>query len=138
MGSWRRRTRSPGAGPIGPGERDAAAPPPLAWKSALQPGPPSQDSGRRRLAGADRLLSAAGPPQRRASPGHLGLPPVSTPKSQVTGQEVHGVLPDGEPRPRDAAASVLTSSRAAPLHTGLVSAWEAEAVFLPFLGSEGT
>lgn len=48
-----------------------------------------------------RLLSATGPPQRSphsASPGHLGLPPVSTPKSQVTGQEVHGVLPDGEPR----------------------------------------
>ena len=48
-----------------------------------------------------RLLSATGPPQRSphsSSPGHLGLPPVSTPKSQVTGQEVHGVLPDGEPR----------------------------------------
>lgn len=43
------------------------------------------------------LLSATGPPQRSSSPRRLGLPPVSTPKSQVTGQEVHGVLPDGEP-----------------------------------------
>lgn len=40
------------------------------------------------------LLSATGPPQRSSSPRRLGLPPVSTPKSQVTGQEVHGVLPD--------------------------------------------
>lgn len=50
------------------------------------------------------LLSATGPPQRSSSPGRLGLPPVSTPKSQVTGQEVHGALPDGEPgRPRSEA-----------------------------------
>ena len=50
------------------------------------------------------LLSATGPPQRSSSPGRLGLPPVSTAKSQVTGQEVHGALPDGEPgRPRSEA-----------------------------------
>lgn len=98
-----------------------------------------------------RLLSATGPPQRSphsSSPGRLGLPPVSTPKSQVTGQEVHGVLPDGEPRRPAPRLEVLLLPllslevvvcfcpcicAGCPLCTGpRVCAWEAAALFLTF------